>query len=355
MHTGHLGRDDSVVMRWHHALHPSVHYHNPRNGLPRCSQHFIHPTHAILLRDGDESCSWTSRDHRKNRYKDLAPSQSRRSGSNVFQRLGHMTRLEYWNVSWWVAILFTLGSIVWVINGFVAFLPNIDSQVPESDSSIGWTAWLGATIFEIGSIFGILEAWNREDAAEFGWNVRQYLHHPKSSNPDHERPSSSDRDKSEYPGKPPTRWIWFSADTKYLHELGFLAAFSQLCAATIFWISGWTAIPSIQAAISEDTGVLDGVFWTPQVLGGLGFMISATFIMLEAQQKWYKPDIRSLGWHVGFWNFIGAVGFMLCGALGYAAEASSKANYQSSLSTFWGGWAFLIGSVIQWYEAVNSV
>lgn len=55
------------------------------------------------------------------------------------------------------------------------------------------------------------------------------------------------------------------------------------------------------------------------------------------------------------WNLIGGIGFTLCGALGYAAEASSGAAYQSTLSTFWGGWAFLIGSVIQWYESVNSI
>lgn len=55
------------------------------------------------------------------------------------------------------------------------------------------------------------------------------------------------------------------------------------------------------------------------------------------------------------WNFIGAIGFTLCGALGYAADVNSGAEYQSNLSTFWGGWAFLIGSLLQWYESVNSV
>jgi hypothetical protein len=55
------------------------------------------------------------------------------------------------------------------------------------------------------------------------------------------------------------------------------------------------------------------------------------------------------------WNFIGAIGFTLCGALGYATTSSSKVVYQSDLATFWGGWAFLIGSVIQLYEAVNPL
>lgn len=53
---------------------------------------------------------------------------------------------------------------------------------------------------------------------------------------------------------------------------------------------------------------------------------------------------------MGFWNLIGALGFMLCGALGYSSGSGEV--YQSALSTWWGSWAFLIGSVIQLGEAV---
>jgi hypothetical protein len=44
------------------------------------------------------------------------------------------------------------------------------------------------------------------------------------------------------------------------------------------------------------------------------------------------------------------VGFTLCPAFGY--DESSWAQYQPSLSTYWGSWAFLIGSVLQWYESL---
>jgi hypothetical protein len=103
-------------------------------------------------------------------------------------------------------------------------------------------------------------------------------------------------------------------------------------------------------------------------------MHSSTLIMLETQKNWYRPEVLSLGWQVGcessyvlelaryrhhlvdlVWNLVGAIGFTLCGAFGYAADNASWAKYESSLSTFWGGWAFLIGSVIQWYESVNGV
>lgn len=55
------------------------------------------------------------------------------------------------------------------------------------------------------------------------------------------------------------------------------------------------------------------------------------------------------------WNFIGGIGFTACGALGFAAKVNSGVNFQSVLCTFWGSWAFLIGSLLQWFESVNAV
>ena len=96
--------------------------------------------------------------------------------------------------------------------------------------------------------------------------------------------------------------------------------------------------------------------------------------MLETQPKWYIPAPKVLGWHIGLWNLIGAIGFTvrtrfrcilveiwnswlinpkLCGALG-PAYGNSDALYEASLATFWGSWAFLLGSVIQWYEALDK-
>ena len=43
----------------------------------------------------------------------------------------------------------------------------------------------------------------------------------------------------------------------------------------------------------------------------------------------------------------------LCGALGPAYK-NTGAEYQVSLATFWGSWAFLIGSLIQLYESLGK-
>lgn len=91
--------------------------------------------------------------------------------------------------------------------------------------------------------------------------------------------------------------------------------------------------------------------------------------MLEAQHRWWKPNVTDIGWHVGcmlfpsvplelhsflfleVWNLVGGLGFTLCAVFGYSTRHWRL--YQSALSTFWGSWAFLIGSAMQWWESVN--
>lgn len=67
--------------------------------------------------------------------------------------------------------------------------------------------------------------------------------------------------------------------------------------------------------------------------------------MLETQPDWHTPSPKTLGWHIGLWNLIGAVGFTLCGELGFASGSSQACELASLWSTFIGSWAFLVRSV----------
>ncbi|KPI41591.1 uncharacterized protein AB675_9063 [Cyphellophora attinorum] len=329
---------------------------------------------------------WRSRDNRKGRHPLVLTQSASSTGLTLPRRTNHpsevlkvvkrmFTYYPVWDISWLVAYIFTWGSIVWCINGFFSFLPLIRPSSEFGGEVLyggGITAFIGAVLFfEIGSILLMFEAVNENSAGCFGWAVEDLAgdhaadtkgsasqlvpstkhcthHHPNRANLVGQ--SSKHADMRE--GK---TWQWWptgsALKTHYFHELGFLASFSQFCGATIFSIAGVTALPGIIDHMSQ--GLTDGIYWAPQVVGGSGFIVSGTLYMLETQKNWYTPSFGVLGWHIAFWNLIGGVGFTLCGALGFAA-GSTGAQYQASCSTFWGSFAFLIGSVLQLYESLQK-
>ena len=46
------------------------------------------------------------------------------------------------------------------------------------------------------------------------------------------------------------------------------------------------------------------------------------------------------------------IGFTLCPIFGFSTVHWRQ--YQACCSTFWGSWAFLVGSAIQWYESLDK-
>src|SRR5271168_4831471 len=82
-------------------------------------------------------------------------------------------------------------------------------------------------------------------------------------------------------------WTWFPTwhelTTHYFREIGFLACLSQMIGATIFWISGFIALPGISNNLSS--AAVNNTFWSVQVIGGTGFIVSSILFMIETQEK----------------------------------------------------------------------
>jgi hypothetical protein len=126
------------------------------------------------LRDEVMGFIWRSRDNRKGRhalalrlgedgqtqpYGTLEPTNSLAATLRGICAL--FTRFPFSDISWCVAVVYTLGSIMWVANGFISVLPLIgphSSQDLEPAST--WTAFAGASIFFVGSYLLFLEAIN---------------------------------------------------------------------------------------------------------------------------------------------------------------------------------------------------
>ncbi|KAL2073668.1 hypothetical protein VTL71DRAFT_10994 [Oculimacula yallundae] len=347
---------------------------------------------------GDVERLFRTRDNRKGRHQIsissiqdqnaqfLTPKPSNTIRAVFRGVLRIFTAFPYWDISYLVALIFTIGSVDWVVNAFFVWLPL---QVPSTEfkgeiaNAGGISAFVGATIFEIGSVLLMIEAVNENRAKCFGWAIEEVLgdtglrrlrpvgcvhHHVNRKNLvgkgkgvdgelslDMEMAPKTDLN-SNSKAKPSRTWTWwptwYELKSHYFKEVGFLACLSQMIGATIFWISGFTALPPIYSRLTS-TAAQNGAYWLPQVLGGTGFIVSGFLFMVETQQKWYLPAPKVLGWHIGLWNLIGGIGFTLCGALGFAAS-NSGCVYQGSLATFWGSWCFLVGSIIQLYESLDK-
>lgn len=326
-------------------------------------------------RDSKETANvefkWTSRNNRKGRhalvvspsdhalYTTPAPTNNVRS---ILRGIGRMiTYYPIWDVSYLVAFVFTWGSVIWVINSFLLLLPYLDSGSVSADGVYyggGITAFVGATVFEIGSFLLMLEAINENRAGCFGWALEEaYQAHSSDHGhvarlvPDKKRcthhhantknllsnPSQAARPGSSSSPADAKSWLWWPSNhdlrTHYLHDLGFIACLTQTVGATIFYISGFTGLPGIYNQLTT-TAKLDGTYWIPQILGGIGFVISGLLFMLETQPRWWQPAPRVLGWHIGLWNLIGGIGFTLCPIFGLYPHHWGQ--YQASVSTFWG-------------------
>lgn len=133
---------------------------------------------------------WRSRDNRKGRHALIVQPSSEQSARYLTPRITStlretargvkrmITRYPYWDVSYLVAVVFTLGSVLWVFNAFFVWLPLVKPTTEFKNEILvggGVTAFIGATIFEIGSVLLMFEAVNENRAGCFGWALEKVL------------------------------------------------------------------------------------------------------------------------------------------------------------------------------------
>lgn len=147
---------------------------------------------------------WTSRNNRKGRHAlvvkraqptPASPEKTPRPTAHPREILSGIRRMftsfPVWDVSYDVAVTFTLGSLIWCLNAFFALLPFTNPKTEFKGEALyggGITAFIGrvlknlkwsgssalmqivigATVFEIGSVLLMLEAVNANRTGCFG-------------------------------------------------------------------------------------------------------------------------------------------------------------------------------------------
>mmetsp|Transcript_21318 Transcript_21318/g.64142 ORF Transcript_21318/g.64142 Transcript_21318/m.64142 type:complete len:390 (+) Transcript_21318:300-1469(+) len=331
-------------------------------GFNATNAHFHDPHTGAVI-------SWNARAHRKNRF-----ALARHPDGRPVRQAPAWWRYRWWgwdfdNISWWTAQLFVWGSCCWVVNGWFLFLPTGRDNLNLYMAA--YFALGGGTLFWIGAYLSVVEALNTDVQVRFPHEVmllardaeKGALHGYKNSKSlpangldtgladTNGTKMESSGPAINSPQKKKFRW-W---GTKW-HDIGYFAVFVQLIGATLFQASVILGVPGV---LPEETktayAAWDASFWTLQTVGAWGFIISSVIFMLEVQHKWWQPAPLKLGWQVGLWNHIGAWGFEASAVFGYLAFPRMIAQrWGSAFSTFWGGWAFLIGSYMQLLECLNK-
>jgi hypothetical protein len=283
------------------------------------------------------------------------------------------TEYPYWDVSYLVAVLFTVGCAIFIACGLLSWLPLVapGSQFRGEDVAGGVSAFVGATLFQIGAVLLVFEACNENQTGCFGWALQHALRgdvaeqetkepfvtplgvqpHKKACTHHHQRTA---KDQGRIIAQSRRRWKWWPTwkeiRTHYMYEMGWVASMLMVLGATIFYVSGICALPGIYSNMSQ--GLAYGLYWLTYLVGGVLFIVSSVLYVLETQPNWYTPAPHLLGWHIGVWNLIGSVGWTLAAAFGYCSV--SWCEYQSELSLTWASVAFFIGSALLWYEALSK-
>jgi hypothetical protein len=149
---------------------------------------FLQPTKAHFRHDArpDVRFKWTSRNNRKGRHaivvapttdsKRTTPrltASPRSIARNIWRML---TYYPVWDISFDVAYVFTIGSVIWVINAFFVWLPLVRPDSEFGNEELyggGITAFIGATVFEFGSFLLMAEAINENRTGCFGWALER--------------------------------------------------------------------------------------------------------------------------------------------------------------------------------------
>lgn len=151
------------------------------------------------------------------------------------------------------------------------------------------TAFIGATLYEVGGILLVLEAVNAGRVESLGSALMSDLHlnNRCGTKPNHTvqvQAVPTHRD-------PGTRWIWAPSwqefSTHLVFDLGFQASFIMGIGCTVFYIAGIASIPPLFKLIDRPD-LKELVYWWPLLLGGILFVVSGILYVLESQERWVR-------------------------------------------------------------------
>ncbi len=216
-------------------------------------------------------------------------------------RAGGLTWFAPRRASWWIGVLFAIGSVCFVLGPMPGFVQLVGSAAD-------------GTVFFVGSVFFTSAA------------LLQYL---EAANADR-GPAEGKRRRM--------RLLTFEP-----HGTDWWATLIQLVGTLYFNVDTFRAMQA-----SFDTSQVDRLVWRPELFGSICFLISGVLAYREVRGGGVLRAERNIEWKIATVNLGGCILFMVSAIAGYVVPSTGDVLdlAAANLSTTLGALCFLIGAVL---------
>jgi hypothetical protein len=253
--------------------------------------------HVTYRREDGGTTEWRSRAHRK--------------GASLLSRAGAAT--GWWaprRASWWIAVLFAIGSTCFAIGPFPGFVHLVGAAAD-------------AAVFFVGSLFFTSAA------------ALQYL-----------EAVNADRGPAHHGARRRMRVLAFEP-----HRIDWWATVVQLAGTLFFNVSTYEALSS-----NLSTGQEDRLIWAPDVFGCACFLIASALAWGEVSGAPARGARRSLDWWIGIVNLAGSVAFAVAGVASFFIPDTGDILDlgAANVTTVIGALGFLAGALLMLVEGARA-
>jgi YrhK-like protein len=253
-------------------------------------------THVTFQLPGGELFEWSSRRHRKH--------------ASLLSRERHHPEV-WWaprSASWWIGVLFAVGSSCFLVGPFPGFVELVGSTVD-------------GIVFFVGSIF---------------FTSAATLQFAETANADR-GPAAAERQALKLLTFEPHRIDWWSCAV-------------QVAGTVFFNISTFHALKA-----GLDTTEYNRLVWAPDALGSICFLVSGYLAYLEVCGRPACRPRRVLEWWIAGVNLLGCVAFGISAIASYVVPKTGSALDLARANSFtaFGALCFLIGAALLLAESAE--
>ncbi len=245
------------------------------------------------------------------KYKKLGPLITQVLNNNVIIYTSRSLRKSLHKpttLSWWISILFMMGSFLFILPSFLLLNP----QYEFSDIN---------KMYFIGSLF---------------FTSAAYLQYLESIN--------SDITNSAHVNSEKTQWLWFQFRP---NNAGYLSSLSQFIGTIFFNFDTFDIVFTPMSIDSQNLFI-----WTPNILGSVLFLLSSIFAWVEVFHDNYIKAFKAYTWWIIWINILGSVLFLVSALYSFNFESGQCPSFDTitQWTTLYGAVCFFTAAFLMHFE-----